>query len=70
MIVIKGLKNGYDETQVQPNGQDQGRKLGGMRLHQSEKGSQYTGKPFLPVLADNGIICSMSWASNSWDNSA
>ena len=39
-------------------------------LHHSDQGSQYTSEQFQRLLADNGIICSMSRAGNVWDNSA
>ena len=39
-------------------------------MHHSDQGSQYTSEQFQRLLADNGIICSMSRAGNVWDNSA
>ena len=39
-------------------------------LHHSDRGSQYTSEPFQRLLADHGVTCSMSRASNVWDNAA
>ena len=39
-------------------------------LHHSDQGSQCTSEQFQRLLADNGIICSMSRAGNVWDKSA
>lgn len=39
-------------------------------LHHSDRGSQYGSEAFQRLLADQGIICSMSWAGNVWDNAA
>jgi putative transposase len=39
-------------------------------LHHSDRGSQYTSEPFRRLMADQGIICSMSRAGNVWDNAA
>jgi putative transposase len=39
-------------------------------LHHSDRGSQYTSKPFQRPLADHGVTCSMSRAGNVWDNAA
>jgi len=39
-------------------------------LHHSDQGSQYTSEPFQRLLADSGIICSMSRSGNVWDNAA
>jgi putative transposase len=39
-------------------------------LHHSDQGSQYTSEQFQRVLADQGIICSMSRSGDVWDNSA
>jgi len=39
-------------------------------LHHSDRGSQYTSDHFQRLLADNGIICSMSRSGNVWDNAA
>ena len=39
-------------------------------LHHSDRGSQYTSEPFLRLLADHGVTCSMSRAGNVWDNAA
>ena len=37
-------------------------------LHHSDRGSQYTSEQFQRLLADHGIICSMSRSGNVWDN--
>jgi putative transposase len=39
-------------------------------LHHSDQGSQYTSQHFQELLADNGIVCSMSRSGNVWDNAA
>ena len=39
-------------------------------LHHSDQGSQYTSDHFQRLLAEQGIICSMSRAGEVWDNSA
>jgi putative transposase len=39
-------------------------------LHHSDRGSQYTSVQLQKLLAENGIICSMSRAGNCWDNAA
>ncbi len=39
-------------------------------LHHSDQGSQYTSQHFQELLADNGILCSMSRSGNVWDNAA
>ena len=39
-------------------------------LHHSDRGSQYTSEPFHRLLADHGVICSMSRAGTVWDNAA
>jgi putative transposase len=39
-------------------------------LHHSGQGSKYTNKQFQRLLADNGIIYSMSQAGTVWANSA
>jgi len=39
-------------------------------LHHSDRGSQYTAKQFQRLMADHGIVCSMSRAGNVWDNAA
>jgi putative transposase len=39
-------------------------------LHHSDQGSQYTSKQFQRLMANSGIICSMSRSGNVWDNSA
>jgi putative transposase len=37
-------------------------------LHHSDRGSQYTSEPFQKLMADNGVVCSMSRSGNVWDN--
>jgi hypothetical protein len=39
-------------------------------LHHSDRGSQYTSEQFQLLMADNGVICSMSRSGNVWDNAA
>ena len=39
-------------------------------LHHSDRGSQYTSEPFQRLMAEHGVICSMSRAGNVWDNAA
>jgi putative transposase len=39
-------------------------------LHHSDQGSQYTSEQFQRLMADNGVICSMSRSGNCWDNAA
>ena len=39
-------------------------------LHHSDRGSQYTSEQFQRLMADYGIVCSMSRAGNVWDNAA
>jgi putative transposase len=39
-------------------------------LHHSDRGSQYTSEQFQRLMADNGVICSMSRSGNVWDNAA
>jgi putative transposase len=39
-------------------------------LHHSDRGSQYTSEQFQRLLADNGVVCSMSRSGNVWDNAA
>lgn len=38
-------------------------------MHHSDRGSQYSSEQFQKLLAELGIICSMSRAGNVWDNS-
>ena len=38
-------------------------------LHHSDQGSQYTSDSFQRLLAELGIVCSMSRSGNVWDNS-
>jgi putative transposase len=37
-------------------------------LHHSDRGSQYASGDYQQVLAQHGIICSMSRRANCWDN--
>jgi putative transposase len=39
-------------------------------LHHSDQGSQYTSEQFQKLMADNGVVCSMSRSGNVWDNAA
>jgi putative transposase len=39
-------------------------------LHHSDRGSQYASEPFQRLMAEHGIICSMSRSGNVWDNAA
>lgn len=39
-------------------------------LHHSDQGSQYTSEQFQRLLADHGIVCSMSKRGDCWDNAA
>jgi putative transposase len=39
-------------------------------LHHSDRGSQYSSEQFQKLMADHGIICSMSRSGNVWDNAA
>jgi putative transposase len=39
-------------------------------LHHSDRGSQYSSEQFQLLLADHGVICSMSRSGNVWDNAA
>jgi putative transposase len=39
-------------------------------LHHSDQGSQYASDQFQRLMADNGIVCSMSRSGNVWDNAA
>ena len=39
-------------------------------LHHSDQGSQNTSEQFQRLMADNGVMCSMSHSGNVWDNAA
>jgi putative transposase len=39
-------------------------------LHHSDQGSQYTSEQFQRLMADHGVVCSMSRSGNVWDNAA
>ena len=39
-------------------------------LHHSVRGSHYTSEQFQRLMADNGVVCSMSRLGNVWDNAA
>jgi hypothetical protein len=36
-------------------------------LHHSDRGSQYTSEQFQRLMADHGVVCSMSRSGNVWD---
>jgi putative transposase len=38
-------------------------------LHHSDQGSQYVSETFRRLLAEAGVVCSMSRSGNVWDNS-
>lgn len=44
------------------------RKPDGGLIHHSDRGSQYACNSFQDLLADNGLVCSMSRRGNCWDN--
>ena len=37
-------------------------------LHHSDRGSQYSSEQFQRLMADHGVVCSMSGSGNVWDN--
>lgn len=39
-------------------------------LHHSDQGSQYASEQFQKLMADIGVVCSMSRSGNVWDNAA
>jgi len=39
-------------------------------LHHSDRGSQYSSEQFQRLMAELGVICSMSRSGNVWDNAA
>jgi putative transposase len=39
-------------------------------LHHSDRGSQYTSEQFQKLMADHGMVSSMSRSGNVWDNAA
>jgi putative transposase len=39
-------------------------------MHHSDRGSQYVNEQFRCLMADSGIVCSMSRSGNVWDNAA
>lgn len=39
-------------------------------LHHSDRGSQYISEQFQRLMADHGVVCSMSRSGNVWDNAA
>jgi putative transposase len=39
-------------------------------MHHSDRGSQYSSEQFQRLMADNGVVCSMSRSGNVWDNAA
>ena len=38
------------------------------RLHHSDRGDQYASEQFQRLMADDGVVCSMSRSGNVWDN--
>lgn len=41
-----------------------------MDAHAERRGSQYTSEQFQRLMADSGIVCSMSRSGDVWDNAA
>ena len=39
-------------------------------MHHSDRGSQYTSEQFQRLMANHGVVCSMSRSGNVWDNAA
>ena len=39
-------------------------------LHHSNRGSQYTSEAFQRLMAEHGVVCSLSRSGNVWDNAA
>ena len=39
-------------------------------LRRPLESAQYTSEPFQKLMADNGVVCSMSRSGNVWDNAA
>jgi putative transposase len=39
-------------------------------MHHSDRGSQYSSEQFQRLMADHGVVCSMSRSGNVWDNAA
>lgn len=39
-------------------------------MHHSDRGSRYVSEQFQRLMADSGIVCSMSRSGNVWDNAA
>ena len=39
-------------------------------LHHSDRSSQYSSEQFQRLMADHGVVCSMSRSGNVWDNAA
>jgi putative transposase len=39
-------------------------------LHHSDRSGQYTSEQFQRLMADSGIVCSMSRSGNVWENAA
>jgi putative transposase len=39
-------------------------------VHHSDRGSQYSSEQFQRLMADHGVVCSMSRSGNVWDNAA
>lgn len=57
MLVINALKMALGRRRVQEG-----------LLHHSDRGSQYASGDFQRLLAEAGIVCSMSRRGNCWDN--
>src|SRR4249919_4371511 len=39
-------------------------------MHHSDRGVEYASEQFQRLMADSGIVCSMSRSGNVWDNAA
>ena len=39
-------------------------------MHHSDRGSRYASEQFQLLMADSGIVCSMSRSGNVWNNAA
>ena len=45
-------------------------RLTNLLLRRPLESAEYTSEPFQKLMADNGIVCSMSRSGNVWDNAA
>ena len=63
ILIALGMKLGRGLAQMRRGKPD-------VLLHHSDRGSQYTSEQFQRLMADHGVICSMSRAGNVWDNAA